>query len=511
MEIQSAPSYTDQDVNVLRFRNQWRKVVAVLPMCGDYRIFFEAAKLERYNGEKVLVDICEMEWWSDIHEANAGLRAGLLDEESLRCDSTSRTNVSCWTAIGIESWQPAKNYKKWPRIAVVGLIWIKRLCYYLPRTPKEDNGVHIAMLALVHGLQTDRLRSTWRPWPLRYCQEHLQMELERLQQCHYHTRRIISSECAIGRKLLVKRPDLPVELLEMILRYFIDAEVSSPVWNFADKDEVDDTSVMPPNIFRVGVLFSYIKCILQKSPRYANISKCGTSSKILTRESYQQLYYFQNINISLRYYPEIDFPLFTQLGKMKRFTDLPRPTIEIFVDSPGDFRLLYYWDYDEAYHAKLLEPFADPGSVYIRIPDEEIEDDEHLCKRALIWLLENGAGKQVARILDECEKRTPAAYQKLFYYACVFNSLKAAEVLWHENKIGLEYVIDGFTALLRASLNGHIKIVRFLLSLNANAYSKDRNGRSARYLAEANGHHEIARLLPPDDPGQKQRLRLKRR
>jgi len=58
---------------------------------------------------------------------------------------------------------------------------------------------------------------------------------------------------------------------------------------------------------------------------------------------------------------------------------------------------------------------------------------------------------------------------------------------------------DGRTPLAKAAAGGHAAVVSQLLAAGADARPVDARGLSARALAEAAGHEEVVRLLPPDE------------
>jgi len=53
----------------------------------------------------------------------------------------------------------------------------------------------------------------------------------------------------------------------------------------------------------------------------------------------------------------------------------------------------------------------------------------------------------------------------------------------------------GYTALMRASKNGHILCVKLLLECNANVNMKNPDGNTALMFASENGHNECVKLL----------------
>jgi len=54
---------------------------------------------------------------------------------------------------------------------------------------------------------------------------------------------------------------------------------------------------------------------------------------------------------------------------------------------------------------------------------------------------------------------------------------------------------DGSTALMRASQNGHLEVVRALIAAKADVKAKAVNGFTALNLASETGHLEVVRAL----------------
>jgi ankyrin repeat protein len=54
---------------------------------------------------------------------------------------------------------------------------------------------------------------------------------------------------------------------------------------------------------------------------------------------------------------------------------------------------------------------------------------------------------------------------------------------------------DGYTALIRAALNGHTSIVEILISKGADLHAKTKHDQSALTLALDNNHSRIVELL----------------
>ena len=54
---------------------------------------------------------------------------------------------------------------------------------------------------------------------------------------------------------------------------------------------------------------------------------------------------------------------------------------------------------------------------------------------------------------------------------------------------------DGETALMWASYNGHLEVVKLLVTLGADVNAKDKNGNTALMWAIYNGHSEVVAYL----------------
>ena len=53
----------------------------------------------------------------------------------------------------------------------------------------------------------------------------------------------------------------------------------------------------------------------------------------------------------------------------------------------------------------------------------------------------------------------------------------------------------GWTPLMAAANNGHVEVVKVLLSAGSNPNAKDKKGRTARNKAKVNGHAEVVKIL----------------
>lgn len=100
----------------------------------------------------------------------------------------------------------------------------------------------------------------------------------------------------------------------------------------------------------------------------------------------------------------------------------------------------------------------------------------------------------------DADHRTP------LWYGCCYGRTSVIPSLL---RLGSTHVLDvlGSTPLMEASKEGFVEIVNFLLHPNAgetaqmappdlpDAWATDRDGKTAKDLAEENGHHECARIL----------------
>jgi ankyrin repeat protein len=84
-----------------------------------------------------------------------------------------------------------------------------------------------------------------------------------------------------------------------------------------------------------------------------------------------------------------------------------------------------------------------------------------------------------------------------FMGAAALGELAALELcLTHGGKINLQAPKSGFTPLMGAAQFGQAESVRWLLAHGADPSLKDSDGRDARKVAQDNGHHDVAALLP---------------
>ncbi|KAI4158944.1 MAG: hypothetical protein LQ342_006977 [Letrouitia transgressa] len=146
----------------------------------------------------------------------------------------------------------------------------------------------------------------------------------------------------------------------------------------------------------------------------------------------------------------------------------------------------------------LLDRGADPNCGY------PLGDYE-----ALVWaIIGDRASLEIVDLL--LEKGTKIKETGSLIAAAEHGNLEALRLLVeHESKSGgcdLEEVEeygeyssrkldDQGTALYKATANGHLQIVEFLLEKGADSKFKDRRGRSVLDIAVENGHEDIARRI----------------
>ena len=85
----------------------------------------------------------------------------------------------------------------------------------------------------------------------------------------------------------------------------------------------------------------------------------------------------------------------------------------------------------------------------------------------------------------------------LLFYACIHNKLNMVKYLIKNGAVINEHYIDagGWTPLIAASAQGHIKIVELLIENNADINATDNNEYNALWYALKNNHLEVAKLL----------------
>ena len=114
----------------------------------------------------------------------------------------------------------------------------------------------------------------------------------------------------------------------------------------------------------------------------------------------------------------------------------------------------------------------------------------------LMWACYNGKTEVVKKLLahgadaDAVDKRTAGAV----VYAADAGHRGIVEVL-AAHGADLHHRGQDGTALVAASQNGHLDVVKFLLSKKADVNATDKNGATALILASGNGHAEIVSLL----------------
>lgn len=85
---------------------------------------------------------------------------------------------------------------------------------------------------------------------------------------------------------------------------------------------------------------------------------------------------------------------------------------------------------------------------------------------------------------------------RLIYFAEMGDYDEVEELLKKKGvDVNAFYVNTRNTALMKASANGHRKIVRLLIKKGANRNMKNREGKTALALAKENGHKKVARTL----------------
>ena len=90
---------------------------------------------------------------------------------------------------------------------------------------------------------------------------------------------------------------------------------------------------------------------------------------------------------------------------------------------------------------------------------------------------------------------TNPAYNKIFVEAARDGNLANVQDLIAAGIINVDFMHEGYTALVWASARGHVPIVKELLAANANVNLVDNMGRTALMVASARDHAHIVREL----------------
>ena len=80
-------------------------------------------------------------------------------------------------------------------------------------------------------------------------------------------------------------------------------------------------------------------------------------------------------------------------------------------------------------------------------------------------------------------------------FASLNGHLKVVETLIEKEANILEKTEEGYTALMFASLNGHLKVVETLIKQGANILEKTKEGYTALMFASLNGHLKVVETL----------------
>ena len=97
------------------------------------------------------------------------------------------------------------------------------------------------------------------------------------------------------------------------------------------------------------------------------------------------------------------------------------------------------------------------------------------------------------------EKLDPTeAKPKTFYEACVEGDLTLVDkYLKAGEDVNQVFIVKGkeWTPLMRASFDGHVRLLKVLLKNAANVNLQDRDGWTALMCASQHGHSEVVKLL----------------
>ncbi len=163
-----------------------------------------------------------------------------------------------------------------------------------------------------------------------------------------------------------------------------------------------------------------------------------------------------------------------------------------YLDLTGDAFTALHLISGRSGNKKILRQLAqDMELLHERTEEGEGMTPLHIAAQA-------GKAKKVTLLLEagaEIEAEGPEGITPL-YLAVENNHPKAVKALL---KAGADHEMspseDGETVLTLASAKGYERIVRILLSYGANPLHRDAAGSSARDLALANEHHQIAEIL----------------